>query len=126
MKKIAISCRTKNHIPYEETWDALSHDWKDFLKKFNLIPIYIPNIAKEVKYWIKTIKPDGVILTGGNNYIKRDVLDKSFSRVRNITEHCVIDYVVKNSLPLLGVCRGMHVINSYFGGKIHKIQKMVL
>ena len=55
MKKIAISCRTENHIPYEETWDALSHDWKNFLKNFNLIPIYIPNIAKEVKYWIKTI-----------------------------------------------------------------------
>ena len=30
----------------------------------------------------------------------------------------MIDYAVKNSKPLLGICRGLQVINVYFGGSL--------
>ena len=36
-----------------------------------------------------------------------------------------IKFVKKKNIPLLGVCRGMQVINLLEGGKIHKIRNHV-
>ncbi|MDP6416335.1 MAG: gamma-glutamyl-gamma-aminobutyrate hydrolase family protein, partial [Gammaproteobacteria bacterium] len=37
---------------------------------------------------------------------------------RDITEHAMIEHAVRERLPLLGVCRGMQMLNTYFGGQI--------
>jgi len=38
--------------------------------------------------------------------------------MRDFTEKCLLDYAVKNKIPVLGICRGMQFINVYFGGKL--------
>ena len=30
----------------------------------------------------------------------------------------ILDYAVSHNVPLIGICRGMQVINTFFGGKI--------
>ena len=37
---------------------------------------------------------------------------------RNKVEKSIIKFSIKNKIPLLGVCRGMQLVNIYFGGKI--------
>lgn len=108
--KIGISLRIVRATNYDENRDALSHDWPQFLEKLNLIPILIPNQIDNVSEFLDEIGIDGLILSGGDNvgdYPQRDSIEKS-----------IIEYGIKKKLPIIGVCRGMQMINKYFGGSI--------
>ncbi len=110
--KIGITSRITENITYFEKRDAISHDWPKFLEKINAFPIIIPNSISKPKEFFDKMDLDGFVLTGGDNIgdnIERDKIEKS-----------IIEYGIKNNLPIFGVCRGMQVINSYFGGKIEK------
>ena len=53
VKKIGISLRVENIKKYEEKRDSISHDWIDFFKKLNFIPILIPNKLHDVEAFLK-------------------------------------------------------------------------
>ena len=108
--KIGISLRIVQAPNYDEKRDAISHDWPHFLEKLDLIPILIPNQTGNVSEFLDTIGIDGLILSGGDNigdYPQRDSIEKS-----------LLEYGIKKKLPIIGVCRGMQMINKYFGGSI--------
>ena len=111
-KKIGISLRIVEASNYKEKRDALSHDWIKFLEPLDIIPILIPNNLKNVNLFLEEMKLEGVILSGGDN-IGDDTL-------RDKTEEKIIQFSIKNKIPIFGVCRGMQVINQFFNGKIEK------
>ena len=57
-----------------------------------------------------------LILQGGNDIYstKKEIIN------RNKVENSIIDYGIRYGIPLLGVCRGMQLINLRFKGKIKK------
>lgn len=59
---------------------------------------------------------DMVILSGGD--------DMDVFPMRDQVEHELIQWAESKDIPLLGVCRGMQVINSYYGGSLHKLGSM--
>jgi putative glutamine amidotransferase len=108
--KIGISLRIMKASNYNENRDALSHDWSLFFEKLNFIPILIPNKITNVSEFLDEVDIDGLILSGGDNigdFPERDSTEKS-----------ILDYGIKRKLPIFGVCRGMQMINNYFGGTI--------
>lgn len=107
-KKIGITLRMEHIEKYNEKRDAISHDWVKFLSISNIFPIFIPNNLKDIEHFIKTMNLDGIILSGGDN--KGDDFE------RDNTEKEIIELAIKNKIPLLGVCRGMQVLNDFFGG----------
>jgi len=109
-KKIGITLRMEHIEKYNEKRDAISHDWVKFLSISNVFPIFIPNNLKDVKHFIKTMNLDGIILSGGDN--KGDDFE------RDNTEKEIIELAIKDKIPLLGVCRGMQVLNDFFGGSL--------
>lgn len=108
MKKIGITLRVENIVKFNEKRDAISHDWVNFLEKANVLPIFIPNTLKDTKNFLEEMKLDGVIMSGGDN--------KGDDIYRDRTEREIIEYAMEKEIPLLGICRGMQVINYYFGG----------
>jgi len=112
MKKIGISSRIVENFTYKESRDALSHEWGEFLEKIDLIPIQIPNSLKSLDSFLKNIKLDGIILSGGDNIGEFPKRDK--------TEKELLEYGIQNKIPILGVCRGLQIINEFFGGRIIK------
>lgn len=106
--KIGISMRIVNASNYNEKRDALSHEWFSFLEKINLFPICIPNNLLNVSSYVKELSLDGMILSGGDN-IGEDLK-------RDIAENELLNYSIQNNIPIFGVCRGMQVINKFFGG----------
>ena len=109
LKRIGISSRIMNIEKFDEKRDAISHDWIDFLQKLEILPIIIPNKIKDVDKYISTLNLDGIILSGGDNIGEFPERDK--------TEIRIIDYSTRNNIPILGVCRGMQLINEFFNGK---------
>ena len=107
---IAISLRIVKAQNYDETRDALSHDWPQFLENLGIIPIYIPNNLLNVKNYLSAFEIDGLILSGGDNLGTDPVRDK--------TETELLQYAMSKNIPTLGICRGLQLINQYFGGTL--------
>ena len=112
MKRIGISLRVQKIEKINENRDAISHDWIHFLQELNYFPILIPNNLKNVEEYVSELKLDGLILSGGDNISEFPERDK--------TERKLLEYAIKNTMPVLGVCRGMQLINTFFDGTISK------
>jgi putative glutamine amidotransferase len=110
---IGISLRIVSASGYNEKRDALSHDWTKFFNKLGAYPLLIPNTLKDIPSFLDDIKVEGLILSGGDN-ISDDV-------DRDETEQQILNYSIEKKIPLVGVCRGMQVINKFFGGSIESL-----
>ena len=109
MLKIGITFRITNAETYDEKRDSLSHDWPVFLEKIQGMPIWIPNSFTNLEQFLQEVDLDGIILSGGDNIGQTPERDK--------TEIKLIDYAINNNIPIFGVCRGMQVLNKFFGGE---------
>ena len=69
---------------------------------------------------------DGIIITGGediNPLIYNDTLNLKvcgeINHRRDTLEKKLFDYALENKTPLIGVCRGMQMINVAYGGSLY-------
>ncbi|HBN23303.1 MAG TPA: gamma-glutamyl-gamma-aminobutyrate hydrolase [Holosporales bacterium] len=116
MKQIALTMRVDEHGGVNERRDAIDQRWYDFLSACNATPILIPNSLSFIKNMCFE-KVSGIILTGGNSL---QTLGGSAPERDNV-ETQLIDIAVERKLPLLGICRGMQVIQQYFGIDLYKV-----
>lgn len=121
--KVAISLRVVHAQGYHDPRDALSQDWFPFLASCDVVPVLIPNIGDATSEYLGEMNVDGLLLIGGNNlcpesYGAKDNDVGDTSPERDKTESKMIRFANENTLPLLGVCRGMHMLNAYYGGTI--------
>lgn len=121
--RLILSTRVVKATGRDETRDAISHDWYALLKELALLPLLVPNVESEVEGYLEGLCIRGMILTGGNNlcpdtYGEPDAKVLHTSAARDTTEKVLIRLAVRNHWPILGVCRGMQMLNAYFGGRI--------
>ena len=109
-QRIGISLRIVEAPNYEEERDALSHDWTSLLEELGFVSVHIPNTLKNLEDFLEEMNLDGVVLSGGDNIGENKNRDK--------TENKLLAYALEKKIPVIGVCRGMQLINNYFGGKI--------
>lgn len=117
MKKILITQRLNFLGPHKELRDNIDHMLPNFIESLGFCPILMPNNLKNIRRFIKTIKPDGMILSGGGNPLRNDQRSKN--------EKILIKYCLLNKIALLGICRGAQMINLFFGGKLKKVSTHV-
>ena len=116
-KKIGITMRVVNAENYIERRDAISHDWPKFLKSINCIPVFIPN-SSSTESFLEEMSLDGIILSGGDNI--------GDHKDRDQTEKIILNYAISKNIPIFGVCRGMQVINKFFGGKLTNTENHIV
>ena len=109
-QKIGVSLRIVNAQNYEEERDALSHDWTSLLEDLGFISVHIPNTLKNLDSFLDEMDLDGIVLSGGDNIGE--------NKKRDETENKILNYALEKKIPIIGVCRGMQLINKYFGGKL--------
>jgi len=107
-RKIGITLRVETIEKYHEKRDALSQEWTKFLEKTNSIPVFIPNTLIDTKSYLMEMQLDAIVISGGDNQGDNPERDK--------TEKEILEFSIKNQIPVLGICRGMQVINNFFGG----------
>jgi len=110
---IGISLRIMENPDYDESRDALSHDWIQLFEKLKINPLFIPNTIENIESFLDDMEIDGLILSGGD--------DLGQTPARDNTEQKILDFSCKNKIPLIGICRGMQAINDFFGGSIETL-----
>ena len=100
--------------------DVIEQNYINYFEslKINLIPVSNKTTNLN-KYFDLPIK--GIILSGGN-----DIGEKwsGLSSTSSVDEHrdefeiSLIKFGIKNNMPILGICRGIQMINCFFGGKL--------
>ncbi len=68
---------------------------------------------------------DGFVFCGGDDidpkyYGEENVASKNICSVRDEFERMLFEAVYKTGKPILGICRGMQVINVFLGGSLHQ------
>jgi putative glutamine amidotransferase len=68
----------------------------------------------------------GLLLTGGGDilpslYKKFNLKYFNVNPIRDVNELNILDVFYKRNLPILGVCRGLQLINVYFGGTLKNV-----
>ena len=63
------------------------------------------------------------MLTGGNDL--NIYLSNEEAYRRDIFEKKLMDYAIKNDIPILGVCRGMQLIADYFGSNFKRVEGQI-
>ena len=119
--RIAITCRLDEIKSYGETRMSLDIAWFDLLNSISK-QLYILPINNTIDYEVLG-KSDMIIFTGGNDLSL--YCPSWLSTLRDHYEQKILDYAIKRSIPVVGVCRGMQFINQYFGGSIEPIQSHV-
>ena len=100
-----------------ELSDIIDTQLINFFLKLDYLPIPISNFYENPKLFLKSFKISAIILSGGNDFGK-------FPKRDNVEKN-LIKYSIIKKIPLIGICRGMQLVNKYFKGKLIKIDNHV-
>jgi len=116
--RVALSLRVLRAHAYEEVRDAISHDWIVWLERRGWTPLLVPNALERPAEYLREMGADLLILTGGNDSVRGEAVATDFEPVRTKSEFGMLEFALDTKLPVLGVCRGMHVVNQFFNGRV--------
>ena len=120
--KVAVSQRVDVWADRGERRDALDERLCQWLMVVGCVPVPVPNAlsmpSKEgceekwvgLQNWLRVVKPDAVVLSGGNNIGEAPERDN--------TEHRLLAYAKNRALPTLGICRGMQMMAVWADGSL--------
>ncbi len=121
-----MSTRVTQAQNYEEERNSIAYEYISFFEKLGFLIILIPNNSENIKQYF-TLKPELVVLSGGNNidpslYKSTEYLDDIHPK-RDEAEKVLLEEAIRLGIKTLGICRGFQFLNVYFGGTlIHNIQ----
>lgn len=104
----------------------MGHDMAHYIARRGVMPILIPDLTDEKLFSNFLNQIDGFLFQGGTDidpkYYGEDPLNDECvgDHSRDDYELKVLDFAVKNKKPVLGICRGMQLINVYFGGSLYQ------
>lgn len=104
----------------------LNHAYLEAIRHFGGMPLVIPAEADETEQRFLLAQCDGLVLTGGDDIdpalfgetILNDTVN--IATVRDAGELRLCRMAEERELPVLGICRGMQILNVYFGGSLYQ------
>ncbi len=111
--KILITSNFKSH--FNTYIDFVDYYLLNYFEKKKFDTVIVPNkieITKKKLLKLRNIKL--IVLPGGNDVLKKNILNKKRLKV----EYEIIKFGIKKNIPIIGICRGMQVLNYFFKGKL--------
>lgn len=104
----------------------LNHDYLQAIRHFGGMPLVIPAEAEEAEQRYLLSQCDGLLLTGGDDIdpalYGETILNETVvtAPVRDAGEPRLLRMAEEMELPILGICRGIQILNVYFGGSLYQ------
>jgi N5-(cytidine 5'-diphosphoramidyl)-L-glutamine hydrolase len=117
MKVVAITQRVSVIPEYGERRDCLDQAWTKFLFACGLLPVLLPNVTEAALALFDRAGVAGLVLTGGNDLAALG----GDAHERDAVEHALLNLAVQRELPVLGICRGMQVIQERFAIPLRRV-----
>jgi N5-(cytidine 5'-diphosphoramidyl)-L-glutamine hydrolase len=122
MSHIAVTMRCEQAAAVGETRDALDERWPAFLAEVGVTPILVPNHGGALHRILEGTPLRGVLLTGGGDLAR---YGGKFPQ-RDAVESKLLAVAIERKLPVIGVCRGMQVLQTHFGVALRKFPGHVM
>ncbi len=110
-----------------KTLSYIENDMANYLTQKGVLPVLIPNVSDDL---LKDIvrEMDGFVFQGGTDmapesYGEKPIGDWKGDAERDAYELKLFDLAFKSDKPILGICRGLQLMNAYFGGKLYQDTK---
>lgn len=107
--------------------DSLEKEYVDFFSSIGIAVFPVSNFGSVDEMF--SLEWDLIILTGGGilpqqyyNYERTGARQE----YRDAVEEKLICFGIEKNIPLLGICRGMQMINAFLGGKTSSFQECVV
>ncbi|MCW5893781.1 MAG: gamma-glutamyl-gamma-aminobutyrate hydrolase family protein [bacterium] len=112
VRRIGVTMRVEHAAGHGERRDALAHDWSRFLAAVLPEVAWMPiaNVGEGVVDLVRRWQLDAYLLSGGN--------DLATEPVRDRTETCLLEDACARGVPVIGVCRGLQVVQHWLGGPL--------
>lgn len=100
------------------------NDMARYVSTHNVLPVLIPDV--EEPYFTKILNQlDGFVLQGGNDIAPESYGESPIGKwlgdvYRDQYEMKILDFAIRQSRPLLGICRGFQLMNVFFGGTLYQ------
>ncbi len=118
MRAVGVTQRVEVVPSYGERRDCLDQAWTRFLISCDLLPVLLPNVAEAALALCERSSVAGLVLTGGNDLAALG----GDAPERDETENALLDFAERQKLPVLGVCRGMQVIQQRAGATLRRVE----
>ena len=102
----------------------LEQDMARYLASKEVIPILIPDLEDDILCAYMD-EMDGLVLQGGSDLAPQTYKEEPIGRwlgdrKRDLYEIRLIKLALERNLPILGICRGMQVLNAFYGGTLYQ------
>lgn len=119
MKIIGITQRVEPVPHYSERRDCLDQRWTTFISELGYLAQPLPNLpTQQVPVLIENTELDAIFLSGGNTIAGLDPAAANAAPERDAFEATLIDKALEKDIPVIGICRGMQMLNFHLGGTL--------
>lgn len=109
-----------------KTLSYIENDMARYLTQKGVLPVLIPDVGDDLLNEI-VAEMDGFVFQGGTDIAPRFYGEEPIENgkwlgdpIRDEYELNLFDKAFKSKKPILGICRGMQLMNVYFGGSLYQ------
>ena len=109
----------------EQDWQLIAQDYLNAVWRAGAVPILIP-IDENVDRALEMLDMvNGLLLSGGNDvspelYGSKENKCGTLDANRDRMEMALLKAALEKRMPILGICRGIQLMNSVLGGTLHQ------